>query len=105
MNKEESAKTKKLRIFLGIDKYQAEMIKKKVNCSTPQELAVHFLNVCEQLNLKEFIGQVQYLLNGNQNSHRFIGIIGQLAYQYGQVNNEIKKELDQIMKNKITIEG
>lgn len=59
MTKEESAKTKKLRIFLGIDKYQAEMIKKKVNCSSLQELAVHFLNVCEKLDLKEFIGQVQ----------------------------------------------
>lgn len=59
MNKEESAKTKKLRIFLGIDKYQAEMIKKKVNCVTPYELAVHFLNVCAKFDLKEFIGQVQ----------------------------------------------
>jgi len=103
MNKEESAKTKKLRIFLGIDKYQAEMIKKKVNCNTPQELAVHFLNVCHKFDLKEFIGQVQYLLHGNQNSNRFIGIVGQLAYNYGQIAEGLQEDLKRIMKSKVTI--
>jgi len=44
------------------------------------------------------------LLNGNQNSDRFIGIIGQLAYNYGNVAEGLKEDLKRIMKSKVTID-
>jgi len=45
MTKEERAEIKKLRVKLGIDKYQAEMIKKKIKCKRPKDIAKHFVNV------------------------------------------------------------
>eukprot|EP00801_Mesodinium_rubrum_P000229 Mrub_00229.p1 GENE.Mrub_00229~~Mrub_00229.p1 ORF type:complete len:1325 (-),score=333.50 Mrub_00229:65-3886(-) len=101
-NKEQKSYTKKLRIRLGINQTQGQMIPKKLGLKQFVDLVSFFINVTNKDGLNEFNSQIQYVLTGMNNCEKLVAILGNVALNLTNninekfvepINEEILKEI------------
>lgn len=78
-SKDDKSFTKKLRIRLGINQTQGQMIPRKLGLKRFADLVEFFINVVNKDGLVAFNEQIQYVLSGMNNCEKLIAILGNVA--------------------------